>query len=245
MRNLSTCKPGPAFLLCFLLLPAISLYAQSEITINKVKLNRIDKQKRKQGDWVFFDADGNILLSCVFANNRVSGPVTWYENTDTAFIRFPANGDRETFIVYEQGRIFYGDYIIKSDSTYEIEIEPDKALTDTVIEKIKKYRKKQIPPLYYFGQKKIRDYISAAFNSIRYTFNKPVHILVSVSDAGLVTDVEFPESMNRLSDEEKRELYSAFIGMPRWQPVFDQNHTRASKVLLSRNSSISVHSSEY
>jgi len=113
-------------LVCSLLFLTLPAYTQSEITINKVKINRLDKQKRKQGDWVFFDREGNIRLSCRFENNRISGPVCWYENTDTAFIRFPMEDDRETFIVYENNKKYTGDFIHTSDSTYQIELDPDR-----------------------------------------------------------------------------------------------------------------------
>lgn len=224
---------------------ANTTFAQTEITVNNVKLNRVDKQKRKQGDWVFFDHEGNIRLSCRYENNRITGPVCWYENTDTAFIRFPLANQRETFIVYYNNKRYTGDFINTTDSTYQIELDPDSTINSNIINKIKKYRDAKSRPLYQFGQKKLIDIISAGFNSIRFTFNKPVYLLVNLDETGLVTDIEFPKDINRLSDEEERELYSIFISMPRWQPAFYRNKTIASKVMLVRNSTISVTSSDY
>ncbi len=215
-------------------------FSQLEISVNKVKINKIDKQKRKQGDWIFFDREGNIRLSCRFENNLVSGPVCWYEQSDTAFIRFPEKEGRETFIVYEHGKKFTGDFIHTSDSTYQIELDPDNSINDSVISKIKKYWDSKVPPVFYFAQKKLVDIVSMGFNSIKYNYNKPVYLLVCINDAGLVTDIEFPKDINRLTPEEERELYTVFISMPRWQPVFYKNKAIASKILISRNSTISM-----
>ena len=232
-------------LLCSFLFLTLPAYTQSEITVNKVKLNRLDKQNRKQGDWIFFDREGNIRLSCRFENNRISGPVCWYENTDTAFIRFPKKEDRETFIVYENNRSYTGDFIHTTDSTYQIELDPDSTISPAVISKIKKYWNSNASPVYYFAQKKLVDVVSMGFNSIKYNFNKPVYLLVCINDAGVVTDIEFPKDINRLTPEEERELYTAFISMPRWQPAFYRNKTIASKILVARNSSISVSASDF
>lgn len=232
-------------LLCSFLFLAQSAHTQSAITVNKVKINRLDKQKRKQGDWIFFDRQGNIQLSCRYENNQISGPVCWYENTDTAFIRFPRTENRETFIVYENSRSYTGDFIYTSDSTYQIELDPDSTISPAVISKIKKYWNSRVAPVYYFAQKKLVDVVSMGFNSIKYNFNKPVYLLVCINDAGLVTDIEFPKDINRLTPEEERELYTAFISMPRWQPAFYRNKTIASKILVTRNSSISVSASDF
>lgn len=226
----------------FLINTAIS---QSEITVNKIKINRIDKQKRKQGDWIFFDREGNIRMSCRYENNRISGPTCWYENTDTAFIRFPRNGVRETFIVYENKKSYSGDFIYTSDSTYQIELDPDSTINSSVIDKIKKYWNSNAAPVFYFAQKKLVDIVSMGFNTIKYNYNKPVYLVVCINDAGLVTDIEFPKDINRLTPEEERELYTTFISMPRWQPAFHRNKTIASKILIARNSSISVTSSDF
>lgn len=219
-------------------------YSQSSITINKTRFNTLDRKNRKQGDWIFFDQQGNIQLSCRYENDRLAGPVCWYENTDTSFLRFPAEGNRETFVLYENGKKFIGDFILNKDSSYQIEMEPDSAITGAVISRIKAYRVKKTSPLYYFGQKKLADYMSMAFNSSKYNFNKHIYLLLTVDEAGRVREIEFPQKLNRLSAEEERDLYSIFIGMPRWQPVFDQNGVRPFKVMLSRHSSISYTSAE-
>jgi hypothetical protein len=35
------------------------MHAQSTIKAYGIKINLIDKKQQKQGDWIFFDSDGN------------------------------------------------------------------------------------------------------------------------------------------------------------------------------------------
>lgn len=222
----------------FLFVQTSPVFSQSYITKHKNKINLIDKKGRKQGDWIFFDSTGSVLLSCRFENDKLSGPVCWYENNDTVFLRFPAKDNRETFVLVEKGHQFVGDFILQKDSSWQTELDPDSSLNETVLNKIKYYRTKKTKPLFYFGDKKLADYVSMAFNSSRFHFNKPIYVLISVDESGKVKDVTFPPDINRLSHDEERDLYTIFIGMPRWQPVFDQNRVVPVKIMLSRNTVI-------
>ncbi|WP_276481154.1 hypothetical protein [Paraflavitalea pollutisoli] len=55
--------------------------AQSDIRIGKIKANHVDKQKKKQGDWIFFDEEGNIAVSCLYKDDVVVGPIVYYKST--------------------------------------------------------------------------------------------------------------------------------------------------------------------
>lgn len=227
-------------LFCTTVLSMGVLNAQSDIKVGKVKTNRVDKQKRKQGEWIFFDRQGNIRMSCVFENDKCISSTIFYENTDTAFIKFPVKDSIEVFCLYKNGKRYLGNFVHTSDSTSNIELDPDPEPTEEVVAEVKKYQKVLIEPTYFFAQQKLIDFTSAAFIGSRFVFNKPLHILLTISSSGFVTNVEFPKDKYQLSGEEERELYRIYSTMPRWQPLFYMNKARTTKVLLANNSSLSI-----
>jgi hypothetical protein len=216
------------------------LNAQSDIKINGFKINHLDKQKRKQGEWVFFDKEGFVQMSCVFRDDSCISPLIFYEDSDTAFVKFSAVNEAEDFIVYDKSQKIMGNFVFPYDSTSRIEIEPGSPLTEKMTMRIKKYRDISIEPLYYFSQKKLIDYMSASFTSSRFMFNKPLNVLITISSAGLISDVEFPRDKNNLTSDEEKELHWIYSTMPRWQPFFHKGKTRPVKLLLSNNSTLSV-----
>lgn len=217
-----------------------ALKAQSDIKVNNLKINHLDKEKRKQGDWIFFDKLGNVRLSCIFQDDSCVSPIIFYENSDTAFVRFQITDSIEPFILYKNEKKYFGSFINTSDSTSRIEIEPDSTLNDNIILDIKKYRNLEIEPIYFFSQKKMVDYISASFISSNFIFNKPLNILLTISKSGLIANVEFPRDKNSLSGDEERELHWIYSTMPRWQPFFYKNKVIQARVMLSNNSTLSI-----
>jgi hypothetical protein len=215
---------------------------QNHIKINGLKANTIDKKARKQGEWLFFDRAGNLKMSCIYKDDEIVSPLFFYENNDTAFIRFPLKNRSEDFIVFENNKQYTGSIVNTSDSTSTAEIDPDSTLNDLVINKIKKYKSITLEPVYQFAQKRMIDYIAAAFTSSNFTFNKPLHPLITISSSGIVKNVEFPVAKNNLSEAEERELYFIYSNMPRWQPFFVNNKAVSVKVTLSNNATLTVDS---
>ena len=214
--------------------------AQSYIKVGNLKINYLDRQKRKQGDWIFFDKAGNVSLSCFFKDDVGAGPLVFYENSDTVFVRLPLKENRESFILYKNDNTYYGDFIHIADSTELIEIEPDSTLNENIISEIKKYQNILLPPVYHFSQKRLFDYVSGGLKSSNFIFNKPINVQLTLSSSGLVTNVDFPRDKNNLSGDEERELRWIYTTMPRWQPFFTKKSTQAAIILLSNNSSLSI-----
>jgi hypothetical protein len=219
--------------------------AQSDIKFHGVKINHLDKQKRKQGDWVFFNQAGLPIISCVFRDDSCNSPIIFYENGDTAFVKLPRTDSIESFILFEKKRQYFGNFVHTSDSTSRIEIEMDSSIDDFIINKIKKYKNIVIGPVFYFAQKRMIDFLSAGFIGSKLNFNKPINVLLTISSSGLVTKVEFPRDKNNLSADEETELHWIYSKLQRWQPYFYENRVRAVKVLLSNNSSLSITSFEH
>ncbi len=178
-------------------------------------------------------------MSCVFQNDTCISPKIFYENSDTAFVRFPLKDSIEVFILFQDNIKYTGSFIHTSDTTIA-KVESDTTLNDNLILKIKKYEELIIEPNYYFTQKKLIDYISASFSSSNIIFNKPLNVLLYISSSGNVTKVEFPGDKTYLSSSEEKELQWIYSTMPRWQPLFYKNKTMAVKIMLSNNSSLSV-----
>lgn len=79
------------FVITFLILSVFfgnKLYAQSEIKVYDKKINRLDKKNRKQGEWLFFNPEGFAIFSCTYKNDNRISPIVFYENSDTAFVKF-------------------------------------------------------------------------------------------------------------------------------------------------------------
>lgn len=225
---------------CLATCSLLTLKAQSDIKVGKGKANRIDKQKRKQGEWIFFDRQGNIRMSCIFENDKCISPIIFYENTDTVFIKYPIKDSIEVFSVHKNGKRYLGNFVHISDSTSNIELDPDPTPTDDIVAIIKKYQNVLIGPVYFFGQQPLIDFASAAFTGSRFVFNKPLHVLLTISSSGFVTNVEFPKDKNNLSADEETELYRIYSKMPRWQPLFFKNATRPAKVIIANNANLSI-----
>lgn len=205
-----------------------------------MKINFVDKQKRKQGEWIFFDQQGNIKMSCIFKDDLCTSPQVFYKNKDTAFVLLKTSDSTDAFVLYKKQQKYYGNFIKTSDSSSTIEVDAE-TLSDTIVLlAIKKYQKIVITPVYFFAQQKMKDYISASFTASDFTFNKPLQVLLTINGAGFVTKVEFPASNNNLTGDEERELQWIYSRMPRWQPYFYRNSTKEVKVLLANNATLSV-----
>jgi hypothetical protein len=228
----------------FLILLTVTIFleakAQSDIKVYGQKVNHLDKQKRKQGDWIFFDKYGFVQMTCMFRNDNCISPLVFYENSDTVFVRFPVEDSIENFVLFQGNKKYSGHFLHTTDTTTTIKIQSDTTFNDSLILKIEKYQELIIEPNYYFSQKKLIDYLSASFSSSNIIFNKPLKILLHISSSGNVTKVEFLGDKTYLSSNEENELNWIYSTMPRWQPLFYKNKTIPVKIMLSNNSTLSV-----
>lgn len=233
------------FFLVLSILTSLPLFSQKDILKNGVKINRVDKQKRKQDRWFFFSKEGEILLSCDYKNDSVISPLTFYSNDDTAFIRFPKTNGTELFILYLRKQQIIGNYRQLSDTTSieiignylqvskdSFQIEEDSSLqhSATVADIIRKWFAKEITPLYMFGNSLLRDFLYGGFHGSDFIFNKAIYAEITISESGIVEKVEFPQDKNNLSFNEEAEIVHIFSGMPRWQPYFSEGRTQKVKL---------------
>ena len=106
--------------LCLATFSLLTTKAKSHINIRGVKINQLDKQNRKQGNWIFFDQSGNALMSCFFQDDSCIRPKIFYEKGDTAFVRLQATDSVEPFILYKNNKHYFGSFIYTSDSVSTI-----------------------------------------------------------------------------------------------------------------------------
>ncbi|MBC7537113.1 MAG: hypothetical protein H7258_15590 [Ferruginibacter sp.] len=223
----------------FIILQGLICVGQNAVKIDGVLFNKIDKKNRKQGNWIFFDTAGYVRLTTYYEDDKNTTPLVFFENSDTAFIRFPEKDKAEIFIYYENNIPVEGSFDHVVGGGYAISIDSAYTKNDALLKKIQQYKSVIIRRLYMFGQKKIRDYLSMAFISSDYSFNKQINATLDITASGIVSEVHFPADQNTLPGNEATELNHIYKTMPRWQPLFKGNTTIACRVSISRNFSIS------
>lgn len=227
-------------LLMVFMLPS-KTYAQKDIIKNGVKINRLDKSDKKQGVWFFFDENDDIILSCKYKDDSIISQLTFYQNNDTAFIRFPKMNEIETFIIQLNGqRIvgnrqqiaqdssvveFIGIYKAVAKDSFYLDSDSVMEFSKQTIDSINYWFNKQIPPIYMFGNARLIDYFYGKFHSSDFVFSKRIYSVISINESGIVTKVDFPRDKNNISIEEENELSYIFSTMQRWQPGFLKNKT--------------------
>ena len=216
--------------------------AQSDIKFHGLHINTLDKQQRKQGNWVFFNPLGLPVMSCVYKDDSCNSPIIFYENGDTAFVRLPRTDSIEPFILYAGKKQYFGNFIYTADTAIRTILEQDATIDNTVINKAVKFKDIVIEPVFFFAQKKWIDFVSSGFTSSNMNFNKPINVVLTISSAGLVTKVDFPADKNNLSPDEETELRWIYSRAQRWQPYFSGNKVRAAKISISNNSRLSYNS---
>ena len=228
------------FYVCFLNFLSLKCISQSYIKFHGLKINYVDKQNKKQGNWIFFDNKGDAIMSLKYKNDSCASPIIFYENGDTAFVRFQRTDSVEPFVLIQNKISYYGNFIITSDSTSRIEIDQDSVIDNSIINKIKMFKNKSIEPVFYFAQKKTNEILFAGFSSSKIIFNKKIIAYLTINSSGVLTNVEFPRNKNDLSSDEEIELSWIYSKLSIWQPYFRKNKTITTKISFSNNSSLSI-----
>ena len=222
----------------FLLLLGFITHGQPFIKVKGYKINHINKEGQKQGEWLFFNGDGEIKVSCTYENDVPVSPVVIYENNDTAMVWLPSVGDHDPFVLYSNAERFTGSIVNLTDSTYLEELTFDSTEHPKAYARYLRYRDYILPPVFYFSQKKLIDELAVEYAQSTLRFNKPVFAIVSINSSGLVTDVKFPKEQNNISAFEESELQWIYVNLKRWQPLFKRNKSEPSIVKLQNGLSM-------
>jgi len=227
-------------------------FCQRVITRNGVKINKIDKQDKKQGNWFFFDSKGDISVSCYYKDDSIITPIIFYKNSDTAFIRLPKTNGINAFLIYENGRKILGNYIKISKDSFEIELVGNYVIKqnnveidnidvypDSLIEIASNWLRFYSNPIYTFGKESMKTYLWRKFYSSPAIFNKNIAAKIFINSSGIVEKVEFPNDKNNLSIDEERELSYIFSQMERWQPCFKEDNACSFNFIYNTKSKIS------
>lgn len=240
------------FLLLFFI--GSTCYPQKEISKNGKKINKIDKQNKKQGSWFLFNEIGDLELSCYYQNDSITTPIVLYKNNDSVFVRYPKVDKSEVFLLKTSGKWIVGNidttqadsskieilgrYIINGKDSFDI-LEDDSLNNSPLIKKeVEYWANKEIQPIYMFGTDALGDFYYRIFSSSRIVFNKSIVIDLTLNESGVVEKVDFPGKFNNLNIEELSELSYLFTRMERWQPFFSKNKT--SKYVVRLNTGTSV-----
>ena len=219
-------------LLILLAFPA-SLVAQRTIKWQGVQLNAIDKQGRKQGEWLFFDKKGNALMQCFYQNDRVQGPRVFFNNGDTVLLRLEPTDGREPFIYYYKDQPINGVFV-HSGEDFKIELDHIPAgFGKEELAELKRWYAVKIQPVYMFGTERLADYFSAAYYKSSAIPNWHHNFVLTINASGKVTNVEWENKEELWTDKLEREVFDMFYSMGRWQPFFDTWQTQEIKVTMS------------
>ncbi len=221
-----------------LLLLGFITHGQPFIKVKGYKINYIDKEDRKQGEWLFFNGDGEIKVSCTYENDVPVSPVVIYENNDTAIVWLPSVGDHDPFVLYMGTERLTGSIVNLTDSTYLEELPFDSTEHPKAYARYLQYRDFTLPPVFYFAQKQLIDELAVEYAQSTLRFNKQVYANLSINSSGLVTDVKFPKEQNNISAFEESELQWIFVNLKRWQPLFIRNKSKASRVKVQNGLSM-------
>lgn len=219
-------------LLIFLLFP-IGLLAQRSIKWKGMQLNNLDNQGRKQGDWLFFDKEGNVLMQCIFKDDLVAGPRIFFENGDTCLIRFQPVDTMEHFVYYFKGQPLGGVFVNSADR-FRIELENIPEGFDSVdIAALKRQYVTKIEPVFMFARQGLVEYFSAAYYKSNTIPNWNHNFVITINASGKVTNVEWEQKEELWTANAEREVFDIFYSMGRWQPFFDTWQTKEIKITMS------------
>lgn len=208
-------------LLATLIFFSTTASAQSSIKIQGKKLNAINKQNRKQGNWMFFNDDKSKALSCTYASDTIISPIVYYINNDTAFIRFPIKDNAESFICFHNKQAFHGSF--KHDSDDSISVHTEGSTDTALLAKINSFKNYKLNPLFDFGRQNIVEFVKVQGEMAGISFDKTVTARFTITQAGKVKDINL--TATTISADLEREIYLIYTNMPRWQPMFKGNRT--------------------
>jgi hypothetical protein len=219
-------------LLALLLLP-MGLYAQHSIKWKGMQLNNLDKQGRKQGEWLFFDKQGNVLMQCSFQDDAVASPRIFFDHGDTSLVRFQPEDSLEHFIYYYKGQPLGGVFVNNPDK-FRIELEKiPEGFNSEDIAALKRQYAIKIEPVYMFATQALVEYFSAAYYKSNTIPNWNHNFVITINASGKVTNVEWEEKEELWTANAEREVFDMFYSMGRWQPFFDTWQAREIKITMS------------
>ncbi len=86
--------------------------------------------------------------------------------------------------------------------------------------------KKELQPIYMFGNETFNEFCYRLLSSSKYIFNKKIYVDLTINESGQIEKINFPRAKNNLSFDEENELIYLFGAMMRrWQPFFSKNRT--------------------
>lgn len=219
-------------LLILLVLPLAS-QAQRSIKWQGLQLNQLDRQGRKQGEWLFFDKQGNVLMQCHFRNDAVNSPRVFFQQGDTSLIRFEPRDSVENFIYYYQHQPLAGAFVSSGEGMrIELERIPE-GFGEADIAELRRQYAIKIQPVYMFAKQQLVEYFSAAYAKSNTIPNWSHTFVLTINASGKVTNVEWEKKGELWPENVEREVFEMFYAMGRWQPFFDTWQTKEIKLTMS------------
>jgi protein TonB len=191
------------------------LPAQDSVFYKNEVINRVDKNKLKQGKWKLYNDKANLVMECIFINDTIKGHIEIFKKDKLIIEIITPNNETKKMIVYYE-----------SDTTHcsLLKIGEKPTVKDSIGTELPKEMREwifvnsSIMPMYYGGNKQLMQYIRSEEGTTNTKGNKG-HVVIefTIDKHGYVTDpgIKMP-SHELLNKEAMRKVKS----MPRWQPGF-------------------------
>ncbi|MHA3786777.1 energy transducer TonB [Flavobacterium hauense] len=193
-----------------LLLFSITAFAQSEIIYKGERINALDAANMKTGIWKAYDETKDLLITCVYENDKPVTETRYYKNTKLIAVY----DNVESFTIYHRKDIIKAKLLEKENKTT--------VLTDTEGKELDKniqdffYQNCQIKPMYYGGEKLFLHYLDTSINeNIAKKTNGKMIISFKIDNNGNFGGAEVKEG---LTPDLDTNAISVIKKMARWQP---------------------------
>lgn len=193
-----------------LLLFSITAFAQSEIIYNGERINALDTANMKTGIWKAFDETKDILITCVYENDKPVTETRYYKDS-----KLIATYDNlEIFTIYHKKDTIKAKLLIKEDKTTVLTDPEEKELNKKIQDFF--YQNCQVRPMYYGGEKSFLNYVNTSIDqNIAQKKTGKMIISLKIDRNGNFIGAEVKES---LTPELDANALSVIKNMARWQP---------------------------
>jgi len=208
--------------------------AQEFIKINGNKINRLDKKDRKQGEWIYFNLDATVSLSCVYKDDKIISPVTFFDNKDTAFVIYPKTDTITLFEVYQNKQKYLGA-VEHKDQQQMINLEESVQADTSLLNLIMHYLNFSSKPVYFFSQSNFGLEVASRMTGSQIYHSREITAILEINASGKVVKVIFPTDKNKLTFVEEEGLARIYKEMPRWQPAFSKTTAVDAEIVVKHS----------
>jgi len=193
-----------------------SLNAQSSIIYKGEKINELDQNNSKSGEWKLYGENKNILITCQMSEGNFVSNINYYK--DSKLIASQTTDD--VINIYKGADTIKAKFDYREDkSTTMVDLKGNELDSETI-----RYftQAAEVMPMFYGGQQELINFISKNINFKNSKGHKgKVRVKFVVNGNGEIQDIEIVDSEDTALNEEAIRIIKI---LPRWQPGFQRGH---------------------